>query len=584
MATVNTKDSLGAGSRESVIGVQRASGGGRSRSPDFELRFLRQLWAFNNQFREGRDIAKVTRAALRAGLDLLGAREGCVAVVTPGKPRVEFMFSVPPQADWNADLLTSFIRGGEEQVPPDLALGRLRRRGRMWGVLAVRAAGGRLNWDHREALSAIAAAANDVFDRIDQERTREVRARIDYKILEQLRPKDLFYQILHGLHSLTQYDHSASLWIYEPGGGTLEVVAETITWKKGKSDKIGLKVPLPPPLLSLLSPGVVYGFERPGKVWEEWTGSAAVQLAGLLDHYPDGGSSAVPLDRGMLCAPLATRERVLGLLKVAAKHSGSFGSYEANLIGQFLPHASIALQNSQRTASLEQNLIKAERKHAMADLARGVAHDVNNALGAVLPLVQQMRAELADGELDVSSSADDLRQIESSIQTSRRIFGGMLSFARGTAHATGEANIKHAIENTRAILKEGFQRRGIEVIAEVEPGLPPVSASQGDLEQLFLNLLTNSRDAMPNGGRLAITARRKEDAIQLVVQDSGAGIPPENLTKVLEPFFSTKPEGNGLGLSICRSIVWQMQGRMEISSPPGQGTRVTITIPVPSDS
>jgi signal transduction histidine kinase len=544
---------------------------------------LRQLSAFHGQFREGRDVSKVARAALRAGLELLGAKEGCVAVLNPGQPRVELAFSIPAETSWDGDLLTSFIRGGENRIPVPLALGRLRRRGRMWGVLAVRAPGGRFDWDHRKALSALAAAASDVFERIDQERIWEVRARIDCKILEQLRPKDLCYQVLHGLHSLTHYDHSASLLIYEPGGGTLEVVAETITWKKGKSDKIGLKHPLPGSLLTLLRPGVVYGFDRPRTAWEEWTGAAAVSLAELLDtHHPDLAAGEAPLDRSMLCAPLVTRDRVLGLLKVAAKHSGSFGSYEADLVAQFLPHVAIALQNTQRTESLEMNLIQAERKHAMAELARGVAHDVNNALAAVLPLVQQMRAELAAGQVEVPSFAEDLRQIEGSIQISRRIFGGMLNFARGAVHGTGHAEVKPAIDNTRAILKDGLQRRGIEVVVEVEPRLPLISGSQGDLEQLFLNLLSNSRDAMPQGGRLLITARQAEQAIELVVEDTGAGIPPEHLSKVFEPFFSTKPQGNGLGLSICRSIVWQMQGKMAIRSTPGEGTRVTVTLPIPS--
>jgi signal transduction histidine kinase len=382
------------------------------------------------------------------------------------------------------------------------------------------------------------------------------------------------------LQSLTQYDHSATLLIHK-GGGTLEVVAETITWKKGKSDRIGQKLPLPESLLGLLCPGVVYGFDRPTNAWEEWTDAGGVRLAELLDTNGPKGESAVPLDRSMLCAPLATSERSLGLLKIAAKQCGSFAAYEAELVSQFLPHASIAVQNSQRTESLELNLIQAERKHAMADLARGVAHDVNNALGAVLPLVQQMRAELEAGQVDVATLGEDLSRIEGSILTSRRIFGGMLSFARGAFHAADGANIRQAIDNTRAILKEGLCRRGIEVVVDVDSTLPLIQGSQGDLEQLLLNLLTNARDAMPKGGRLSITARRSNSHLQLVVEDTGIGIPVEHLPKVLEPFFSTKPEGNGLGLSICRSIVWQMQGKLDISSTANVGTRVTVLLPLP---
>ena len=347
-------------------GPSHARESGLSSSAEFELHCLRRVAALTSQFRGGRDIAKVLRATLRAGIELLGAVGGCVAIVDPGRQRAETIFKLPHDSSWNEDFLTSFIRGGDNPIPAHIALGRLRRRQRMWGVLAVRSAEGRFTWDHRHALSALTATVSEVLERIDQERIREVRARIDYKILEQLRPKDLFYQILHGLHSLTQYDHSATLLIYE--GGTLEVAAETIAWKKGKSDRVGLKIPLPKSQLPLLRPGVVYGFDRPNQEWEEWTDAGAVELASLLDTPGPESATSVPRDRSMLCGPLATRDRSLGLLKIAARQAGSFAPYEAELVSQFLPHASIAVQNSQRTESLELNLIQAERKHAMANL------------------------------------------------------------------------------------------------------------------------------------------------------------------------------------------------------------------------
>jgi signal transduction histidine kinase len=102
---------------------------------------------------------------------------------------------------------------------------------------------------------------------------------------------------------------------------------------------------------------------------------------------------------------------------------------------------------------------------------------------------------------------------------------------------------------------------------------------QADLDQLLLNLLTNSRDAMPQGGQLTVRARRQGEVVELVVEDTGCGIPPEHLAKIQEPFFSTKPDGNGLGLAICRSIVWQMRGLLDIRSTPGKGTHVAAVLP-----
>ena len=93
----------------------------------------------------------------------------------------------------------------------------------------------------------------------------------------------------------------------------------------------------------------------------------------------------MPREAAMLCAPLATRDGVLGVLKVAARHAGTFGTYEAELLQRFMPLAAVAIQNSQRTVTLEAKMLAAERKHAIADLARGISHDVNNALGLSCP-------------------------------------------------------------------------------------------------------------------------------------------------------------------------------------------------------
>src|SRR5205085_7518244 len=123
--------------------------------------------------------------------------------------------------------------------------------------------------------------------------------------------------------------------------------------------------------------------------------------------------------------------------------------------------------------------------------------------------------------VDPASLVEDLRQVERAIQVSRRIFGGMLSFARGAARDAGGASVRQAVDNTRALLKEGFRRRGVEVVADVEPGLPALPGAQADLEQLFLNLLTNARDAMPRGGRVRVDARRVGDEVHLSVEDTG---------------------------------------------------------------
>jgi signal transduction histidine kinase len=109
--------------------------------------------------------------------------------------------------------------------------------------------------------------------------------------------------------------------------------------------------------------------------------------------------------------------------------------------------------------------------------------------------------------------------------------------------------------------------------------LPAVACSQSDLEQVFLNLLTNAREATPHGGRIAVSVRSVDQVVNIAIADTGCGIPRENLPRVLEPFFTTKPHGNGLGLSICRSVLWEVDGTITIQSEPGNGTHVHVVIP-----
>ena len=295
-----------------------------------------------------------------------------------------------------------------------------------------------------------------------------------------------------------------------------------------------------------------------------------------FDGSPDRSAAA---EGAILCAPLVARAGLLGVLKVAAIHPGAFGEYEADLVEQFLPQAAVAIQNSRRAESLEQKVLMAERKHAMADLARGVSHDVNNALGVVLPLVQQLREELDRGELDPAVAAGDLVEVERSIKACRRIFGGMLGFARGLARSPSEVSLRQAADGTLAILRPepraargppGRRRARRPPAPDGRPGRPRATAPQPPRQ----------RPGRDPGRRHGDRPRRPRGRLlELVVEDTGCGIPREHLGRIQEPFFTTKAEGNGLGLAICRSIVAEMRGHLRIESTPGAGTSVRAIVP-----
>jgi two-component system NtrC family sensor kinase len=544
-----------------------------------ELAALKFIDGLSTHLKDVREPHKALRHALRDTREFFHAPHGCIATLRAGRSEADLLFTLPKQAKWDLGVLTRYIRHTHPPVQRDMLIGSVRRRGGVWGAIALVAPGQVFEREDRRLIARIAAVLSAAVHRIDRDRLLGVRDRIDRKVMEQIHPKDLFYQILDGLRSLTLYDHSSALLIREERESSLRVVAEQIAWTKAKSERIGLRLPISDDAAALLQSEQVYGFDRHGSGWREWRGQPAGALAALLD-YNAGDADGEDLREGsMLCAPLVTRDGLVGVLKIAARHPEQLKPFDAELVEHFRSQAAIAIQNLHRTESLRSRVVSAERKHAMADLARSVSHDLNNALGSMLPLIQQMQADLRSGGLATDVFAQDLEQVQKSLQVCRRIFGGMLTFSRNAARRSGSGHVRRAIETASAILKYGMSRSAIELHVNVPDEIPEVASSQSDLEQVFLNLLTNAREATPRGGRITVTVRSVDGQVEISISDSGCGIPPENLPRVLEPFFTTKQHGNGLGLSICRSVLWEVDGTLTIHSAPGGGTEVRVLVP-----
>jgi len=545
---------------------------------DRELAAFKFLDSLGAQLKDVREPRNALRYALRDTREFFQATHACIATLPAGQPEADLLLTLPKDANWNLEVLTRFIRHEHPPVQPHMLIGPVRRRGGAWGAIALIRQGLPYDREDGRLLVRIATALSEAIHAIDRDRILGVRDRIDRKIMEEIHPKDLFYQILDGLRSLTRYDHSSAVLIREDGETALRLVAEQIAWTKAKSQRIGLQLPLTDEVATMLQSARVYGFDRRGGSWQEWKGQPAARLAELLDYNRDD-SGEQAWAGSMLCAPLVTRDGLVGVLKIAALHPGQFKPYEAELVEHFRSQAAMAIQNLHRAESLRARVLTAERKHAMADLARTVSHDVNNALGAMLPLVQQLQEDCRGGVLKLAVLSEDLEQVQKSLQVCRRIFGGMLSFSRGAARRSRYGQVRRALETASAILKYGMGRSGIELTVNLPDDLPSVACGQSDLEQVFLNLLTNAREAMPGGGRITVDVRSTGRTVEISFADSGCGISAENLARVLEPFFTTKPHGNGLGLSICRSVLWEVNGTLTIRSEPGKGTRVDVEVP-----
>ncbi|MEQ1912506.1 MAG: GAF domain-containing sensor histidine kinase, partial [Vicinamibacterales bacterium] len=489
----------------------------------------RFIFEISAQLRNAGDPERVIRHYLRCAVEFMQADHGYVAAMNAGEDTARCIFAQPAQTVPSLSLVTDLLRGQPSRIPPGTLCARIPRRGRAWGMMVLERTGESFPDGSPRALGHMARVLSENIARLDRQRLSEVRARIDDMILRELPPKDLYYQILDGLHQLTRYDHSAALWIWSTPG-SLELVAEQIAWKKMKSPIIGRTVQLPLECQALLRDGTVCGFDRSPDGWTEWTSRGVSALAGFLDLETE--SSGRPREHAMLCASVGRRDGSLGILKLSSRAPGAFGEHELAIVQRFTSLASVALKRAQTIEDLQARMLKIERQNALAHLARGVAHDINNALGEVIPLVQQIQADLQNGTTVPEVLTVDLHRVEQSLQVTRGIFGRMMRFARGSSRHTGPSDIPSAVTAVREVLQESFARLEIAVHTALPDPMPQVRCGKSDLERLLFNLMTNARDAVSSGGTLTISARVVAPYVEIMVSDDGVGMSPETLAAI----------------------------------------------------
>lgn len=223
---------------------------------------------------------------------------------------------------------------------------------------------------------------------------------------------------------------------------------------------------------------------------------------------------------------------------------------------------------------IEEELFLATKHASIGRLAAGVSHEIGNPLASISSLVQELLAE--DGTDFVKNS---LRTINRHIGRIARIVRNLGDFARLYPRQRVPTGLGEILANTLDLVRYDKNFRKIEINVKVEH-IPAVQLDPDQMQQVFLNLLLNARDAMPDGGRLDIHVRRNKGNVEIVFSDTGPGIDAEIRDKIFDPFFTTKgTRGTGLGLSICYSIIKDHGGGIEIDSDKGKGTSFIIRIP-----
>jgi two-component system NtrC family sensor kinase len=232
--------------------------------------------------------------------------------------------------------------------------------------------------------------------------------------------------------------------------------------------------------------------------------------------------------------------------------------------------------------SLETQLAQADKLSSIGLLAAGVAHEINTPL-AVISSYSQMLSKQLRGDARMGPLLDKITQ-----QSFRaaEIANGLLNFSRTSTTEFRDTSLNQVIRDTLSLLDHQFKTAQIAVDLDLAPELPPIHGNPGKLQQVFLNLLLNAKEAMPEGGRLRV-ATLVNGHVEAVVSDSGSGIAPEHLKRIYDPFFTTKTmpkpgdrRGTGLGLSVSYGIIQEHAGKIHVESAVGAGTTFHLEFPL----
>jgi hypothetical protein len=230
---------------------------------------------------------------------------------------------------------------------------------------------------------------------------------------------------------------------------------------------------------------------------------------------------------------------------------------------------------------LERAARESEKLAALGTLSAGIAHELNNPLGIISSRIEVMLLESEDEPLSSTVRAD-LGVIQRQVQRVARLVAGLLAYARPSGSERRPVDLNHVVDEVMLLAQRQLGKNGVRVSASLDRTLPRLLGEESALEQVLLNLLTNAQQALEGSGEVSIVTRRAPDRpgwIELVVADTGRGIPADQLSRIFDPYFTTKATGTGLGLSITSRIIEDHGGTIRVHSKPGKGAEFVVSLP-----
>jgi len=235
---------------------------------------------------------------------------------------------------------------------------------------------------------------------------------------------------------------------------------------------------------------------------------------------------------------------------------------------------------------MEEKLIHSERLASLGILASGLSHEINNPLASISTCIEGLQRRMPDSGSFDPEFTGVLRKymglIRGEVTRCKGILERLLHLSSKSRSSSGRVDINQAVRDTVFLMEHDVQKNGIRILMDLEAEVPFLQGEESQIRQVILNMVLNGVQAMGEKGTLKIATKRIGDYVSIRFQDTGCGIPEEDLKRIFEPFFSRKPsgKGTGLGLSICESIVRQHGGEILVESVVGQGTELEVRLPI----
>jgi PAS domain S-box-containing protein len=295
-----------------------------------------------------------------------------------------------------------------------------------------------------------------------------------------------------------------------------------------------------------------------------------------------------PLDRLLppeLVQEIAYRgegEQVTGIYKQRLQHQGQamvvnvsitpLVSKSGERIGRLLLFDDVTQREH-----MEEQMSQTEKLTSLGLLAAGVAHEVNTPLAVISNYIQMLARQMPEGDPKQAI----IEKIVKQTFRASEIVNNLLNFSRTGPSALADVDVNRVVEETLSLVAHPLKTSQIQVKKHLTEGIPAVRGSANKLQQVFLNLFLNARDAMPSGGILEVRTAAHNGSVEIEVVDTGGGIPRDHIHKIFDPFFTTKPggRGTGLGLSVSYGIIKEHAGKIDVRSAPGRGTSFHLEFP-----